>query len=102
MTLQVAAPNKLGLELIRRGFLTNEQLTKATEAAEEQKCPISEILLSTGLVSSEDLLTTKGMVLNLPVVRLVETNVDQSVLKYVPGTVARRYLALPVEFRGLD
>ena len=57
MTLQVAAPNKLGLELIRRGLLTNEQLTKTTEAAEEQKCPISEILLSTGLVSSEDLLT---------------------------------------------
>ena len=40
------------------------------------------------------------MVLNLPVVRLVEQNVDQAVLKYVPGTVARRYLALPIEFRG--
>ena len=54
----------------------------------------------TGLVGTDDLLTTKGIVLNLPVVRLVEQDVDQSVLKYVPGTVARRYLALPVEFRG--
>ncbi|MCH7621964.1 MAG: hypothetical protein IH870_08710, partial [Chloroflexi bacterium] len=100
MTLQVAAPNKLEQELVRRGLLTNEQLTKAVEAAEEQKCPISDILMSTGLVSADDLVTTKGIVLNLPVVRLVEQNVDQAVLKYVPGTVARRYLALPVEFRG--
>ena len=100
MTLQLAAPNKLGQDLIRRGLLTNDQLTKAVEAAEEQKCPITDVLMSTGLVSAEDLLTTKGMVLNLPVVRLVEQNVDQAVLKYVPGTVARRYLALPIEFRG--
>ena len=100
MTLQAAAPNKLGLELVRRGFLTTEQLTKATEAAEEQNCPFADVLLSTGLVSSEDLLTTKGIVLNLPVVRLVEQDVDQAVLKFVPGTVARRYLALPIEFRG--
>jgi len=100
MSLQVAAPNMLGQELVRRGLLSNEQLTKAVEAAEEQNCSISEILMSTGLVSAEDLLTTKGIVLNLPVVRLVEQNVDQAVLKFVPGTVARRYLALPIEFRG--
>ena len=55
--------NKLGQELIRRGLLTNEQLTKAVEAAEEQKCPIADILLSTGLVSADDLLTTKGIIL---------------------------------------
>ena len=95
MTLQVAAPSKLGQELVRRGLLTNDQLTKAVEAAEEQSCPISEILMSTGLVSADDLLATKGMVLNLPVVRLVEQNVDQAVLKYVPGTVARRLICLP-------
>ena len=100
MTLQVAAPSKLGQELVRRGLLTNEQLMKATEAAEEQNCSISDVLLSTGLVSADDLLTTKGIMLNLPVVRLVEQNVDQAVLKFVPGTVARRYLALPIEFRG--
>ena len=100
MSLQVAAPNMLGQELVRRGLLSNEQLIKAVEAAEEQNCSISEVLMSTGLVSADDLLTTKGIVLNLPVVRLVEQNVDQSVLKYVPGTVARRYLALPIEFRG--
>ena len=58
MTLQLAAPNKLGQELIRRGLLTNDQLTKAVEAAEEQKCPITDVLMSTGLVSAEDLLTT--------------------------------------------
>ncbi len=95
MTLQIVDPNKLGQELTRRGLLTDEQLTKAVEASEEQKCPISEILLSTGLVSAEDLLTTKGIVLNLPVVRLVEQNVDQAVLKYVPGTVAVSWQEFP-------
>jgi len=39
MTLQVAAPNKLGQELVRRGLLTNEQLTKAVEAAESTPAP---------------------------------------------------------------
>ena len=101
MTLQVAAPDKLGQELIRLGLLTDEQLTTAVEAAKEQKCPLCDILTSTGLVSAEDLLTAKGIVFNLPVVRLVEQNVDQAVLKYVPGRLKTMPLAATVSLAFL-
>lgn len=100
MATQITAPDKLGQELVRRGLLTPEQLIQIRQATDEQKFSFVETLLASGMVSSAEVLTTKGMVLNLPVINLSDKQIDSSVLKYIPAAVARRHLALPIEFQG--
>ena len=100
MVTQFNGPDKLGQELVRRGLLTPEQLIHLRQASADQKKSFVEALLASGTASPAELLTIQGMMLNLPVINLSDRQIDPSALKYIPAEVARRHLALPIEFKG--
>ena len=91
---------RLGQEVVNRGLLEPEDLVEAIRVQKQQGRPLPEVLVGMGLVSAEELLATRGMMLNLPVVDLRGQRVNPELLAYVPEALARRHRAIPVEFQG--
>ena len=91
---------KLGLELVNRGLIQADALVDAIRIQQKESRLLSEVLVTMGLVSQENLLSVMGAVLNVPAMDLRQRHIDANILKYIPESIARRHHALPVEYQN--
>ena len=91
---------KLSQELVDRGLISPADLVEAIRVHKQSGLVLQEVLIERGLITAGALVSTKAAILNLPVIDLKKERIDPGVLKHVPETLARRYLAVPVSFQG--
>ena len=89
---------RFGEALVDRHVLSRDSLEHAIEEAERTNQPLPSVLLQLGLVGSKDLTAALAEQLGVPFVDFLETPIHQEAPTLLTAEVARKWLALPVDF----
>jgi type IV pilus assembly protein PilB len=91
---------KLGDLLLKAKLITQDQLDAALKSQREEGGKMGEALVRVGAVSENDITETLSQQFGVPSIDLASFEIDPSVIKIVPGDVARKYGVLPVNKTG--
>lgn len=73
------------------GLISKQDLRAVEETAEEQSRPLSEMLISEGHMTEDDMRRVESYVLGIPFVSLQDKKIDFSILSLIPEPVARNH-----------
>ncbi len=93
-------PLKLGDLLLKANVISQEQLDAALKNQREEGGKLGEVLVRLGHASEEDITETLSHQFGVPSINLAHFEIDPSIIKLVPGDVARKYMILPVNKTG--
>jgi twitching motility protein PilT len=96
--LLVNQVRRFGEALVERHVLSRDSLEHAIEESERTSQPLPAVLLKLGLVGSKDLTAALADQLGLPFVDFQETPIHQDAPTLLTAELARKWLALPVDF----
>jgi len=88
----------LGVLLIRKGTITEEQLTQALDEKERSGRRIGDILVDHGWATTGDLVRSLAEQYNLEFVEILGTPIEPEVTKLLSERFVRRFRALPVKY----
>src|SRR5204863_890462 len=91
---------KLGDLLLKTSVITQEQLDSALKEQRDEGGKLGEVIVRLGFASEEDITETLSQQFGVPSINLTDFEIDPSVIKVVPGEVARKYGVLPVNKTG--
>ena len=88
--------------LVRKGFITNEQLSQAL--IESRRCGdvVGRVLIRKGWVFESELARVLAEQWSIPYVNLASLGVDRSCLALMTPAMGRRCAAVPVRFFGTE
>jgi type IV pilus assembly protein PilB len=94
--------SRLGDLLVSNNLITRENLAKALEEQKESsgQLRLGTILIKNGFISEQDLTSFLSKQYGVPSINLAELEVDQAVVKIIPGDVAQKYQIVPVNRAG--
>ena len=87
---------KLGQRLISAQIITEDQLNEAISQQRKNKGRLGTNLIRLGYLTEEQLVTFLSRQYNVPAVNLSDYKIDPSILKLIPLEIARKYLIMPV------
>jgi type IV pilus assembly protein PilB len=96
----VVATDRLGELLVREGLLTNEQHSKAQQEATSSGARLGYVVVKLGYVPETTVVKLLARQYRMPAVDLSRFEVDQRLLKLIPGDVASRHTVLPLKRDG--
>src|SRR5690606_16101869 len=85
------------LQLVEDGLVTRQQAEEVVDERERTGKPVRETLIAMDIISEDDLLQAIATHLGTSVIDLIHSDLSPSVLKSIPGSVARMYNVVPVE-----
>jgi type IV pilus assembly protein PilB len=91
---------RLGELLTKASLITQDQLKEALRIQKETGGKLGETLIKLGFVSEEDITECLSQQFGVPSINLAHFEIDSSVIKLIPGDVARKYNILPVNKTG--
>src|SRR6476646_1669696 len=91
---------KLGDLLLKAKLITQDQVDAALKSQREEGGKMGEALVRVGAVTENDITETLSQQFGVPSIDLASFEIDPSVIKIVPGDVARKYGVLPVNKTG--
>jgi len=91
---------RLGELLTKASLISQDQLKEALRVQKETGGKLGETLIKLGFVSEEDITECLSQQFGVPSINLQHFEIDQSVIKLIPGDVARKYNILPVNKTG--
>jgi type IV pilus assembly protein PilB len=91
---------RLGELLTKASLITQDQLKEALRVQKETGGKLGETLIKLGFVSEEDITECLSQQFGVPSINLQHFEIDSSVIKLIPGDVARKYNILPVNKTG--
>ncbi|MGH9151804.1 MAG: PilT/PilU family type 4a pilus ATPase [Acidimicrobiales bacterium] len=97
-----AASRRLGEFLIERKVLSRDDLEALLVREEAEGVALSKLLLGEGLVSEKDLVAAVAAQVGLSFVDFDHVAVNPALDRLVPAELARRHLAVAVDFDGSD
>ena len=89
---------RFGEALVDRHVLSRDSLESAIEEAERTNQPLPSVLLKLGLVGAKDLTAALADQLGVPFIDFLETPIHQEAPTLLTAELARRWMALPVDF----
>jgi type IV pilus assembly protein PilB len=92
--------DRLGELLVKRNFITPDQLKKATDEQKIKGGRLESILVKLGFVKEDDLLSFLSAQYRVPSVKLSKIEINPNVIKLVPASKAKNYLMIPVQRAG--
>ena len=93
-------PLKLGDLLLKANVISPEQLDAALKDQREEGGKLGEAIVRLGFATEEDITETLSQQFGVPSINLADFEIEPSVIKLVPGDVARKYMILPVNKTG--
>ncbi|MGH9177088.1 MAG: PilT/PilU family type 4a pilus ATPase [Acidimicrobiales bacterium] len=97
-----AASRRLGEFLIERKVLSRDQLELLLGREASDGVPLSKLLLGEGIVAEKDLVAAVAAQVGLPFIDFDQVSVNPALDRLVPSELARRHLAVAVDFEGSD
>jgi type IV pilus assembly protein PilB len=91
---------KLGDLLLKAKLVTPEQVDAALKSQRDEGGKFGEALIRLGSVSETDITETLSQQFGVPSIDLAHFEIDPTLIKVVPGEVARKYGVLPVNKTG--
>jgi type IV pilus assembly protein PilB len=91
---------RLGELLTKASLITQDQLKEALRVQKETGGKLGETLIKLKFVSEEDITECLSQQFGVPSINLQHFEIDSSVIKLIPGDVARKYNILPVNKTG--
>jgi type IV pilus assembly protein PilB len=91
---------RLGELLVKRNFITPDQLRKAVDEQKFKGGRLESILVKLGFVKEDDLLSFLSAQYRVPSVKLSKIEINPNVIKLVPASKAKNYLMIPVQRVG--
>jgi type IV pilus assembly protein PilB len=91
---------KLGEMLIKAGLLTPQRLQEALEYQKANGGKLGLNLVKMGYVKEEDLTKILSQQYGVPSIHLGKIDLDEAVVKLIPSEVAQKYLIMPVARTG--
>ncbi|HYS06549.1 MAG TPA: type IV-A pilus assembly ATPase PilB [Candidatus Dormibacteraeota bacterium] len=91
---------KLGEMLIKAGLLTPQKLQDALEYQKTNGGKLGLNLIKLGFVKEEEITRVLSQQYGVPAINLSKIEVDDSVVKLIPSEVAQKYLIMPVSRSG--
>ena len=91
---------RLGELLVRKGFITEEQLVSALTEARASNELLGIVLLRLGLIYEEELARTLSEQLSVPYISVGRVGVNAYTARLLPASVGREIAAIPVRPRG--
>jgi len=95
-------PQQLKAFLLDAGLLTKDQFGDALKRAQKTNQKVSDILVSEGLISQEELIKLEAYILGIPFVNLEKEMVSSEVLKIIPEPIARSHNIVAFRKKGND
>jgi len=92
--------DRLGELLVKRNFITADQLKKATDEQKFKGGRLESILVKLGFVKEDDLLSFLSAQYRVPSVKLSKIEINPNVIKLVPASKAKNSLVIPVQRVG--
>jgi twitching motility protein PilT len=89
---------RFGEALVDRHVLSRDSLESAIEEAERTNQTLPSVLLKLGLVGAKDLTAALADQLGVPFIDFLETPIHQEAPTLLTADLARKWLALPVDF----
>src|SRR3954471_19280285 len=89
---------RFGEALVDRHVLSRDSLESAIEEAARTNQTLPSVLLKLGLVGAKDLTAALADQLGVPFIDFLETPIHQEAPTLLPADVARKWMALPVDF----
>ena len=91
---------RLGDMLIRAGLITQKQLQEALQLQKTTGGKLGYNLVKLGFVKEEDITSLLSEQYGVPAIHLEHFEIDESILKHIPAEVAQKYLVIPIERTG--
>ena len=95
-------PQQLKAFLLDAGLITKERFELALKKAQKTNQKVSDILVSEGLISQEELIKLEAYILGIPFVNLEKEIVSFEVLKIIPEPIARSHNIVAFRKKGND
>jgi type IV pilus assembly protein PilB len=86
--------------LVKRNFITPEQLRKAVDEQKFKGGRIESILVKLGYIKEDDLLSFLSAQYRVPSIKLSKIEINPNVIKLVPASKAKNYLIIPIQRMG--
>lgn len=90
---------KLGQILLKEGLITQNQLDEAIRIQERVNARLGRVLIKLGYVEHKTIAECISRQYNLPMVDIKELNISEKVIKQVPYELAKKHLAIPIDFK---
>ena len=97
-----AASRRLGEFLIERKVLSRDDLEKLLERELSEGVALSKLLLGEGIVAEKDLVAAVAAQVGIGFIDFDHVAVNPALDRLVPTELARRHLAVAVDFEGSD
>jgi type IV pilus assembly protein PilB len=91
---------RTGELLVKRNFVTQDQLKKAMDEQKFKGGRLESILVKLGFIKEDDLLSFLSVQYRVPSVKLSKIEINPNVIKLVPATKAKNNLIIPVQRVG--
>ena len=91
---------KLGELLVKQGTISEDMLAQALEAQKKDGTRLGTTLINLGYVKEEEMLVALSKHYGVKSVDLRNLEIDESLLKLIPGDLAGKYLIVPVSRFG--
>src|SRR5262245_6936256 len=91
---------KLGEMLIKAGLLTPQRLQETLDYQKTNGGKLGLNLIKLGFVKEEELTRVLAQQYGVPAMHLAKVDIDDSVVKLIPSEVAQKYLIMPVGRTG--
>jgi hypothetical protein len=95
-----AGPPRLGELLVRKGFITEEQLTLALNEARETRELLGLVLIRDGMIFEDELARTLSEQLSIPYLSIMRIGFDSYAARLLPAEVGAAAAAIPVRVNG--
>jgi type IV pilus assembly protein PilB len=86
--------------LVKRNFITPDQLKKAVDEQKLKGGRLESILVKLGFVKEDDLLSFLSAQYRVPSIKLSKIEINPNVIKLVPASKAKNYLIIPIQRVG--
>lgn len=91
---------RLGELLIKRNFITPEQLKRAQEEQKLKGGRLESNLVRLGYIKEDELLSFLSAQYRVPSVKLSKIEINPNVIKLIPSSVAKKYFIIPINRVG--
>jgi len=91
---------RLGELLLKRNFITPDQLKKASEEQKFKGGRLESHLVRLGYVKEDDLLAFLSAQYRVPSVKLSKIEINPNVIKLIPSSISKKYFVIPINRVG--
>ena len=87
---------RLGDMLVSSHVITEDQLNQALRMQKEQKKRLGQVLIDNGFITEAQLIDTLRIQLGIDYIDLGKADIDPTMSKYIPKSLAKKALIVPV------